>query len=128
MKIKLKFWELVAHVLNAHLSVKIAFLGVFLDLLSGIIYNANNGSQWACDIYFLGDAVAAMLYGLALYKYHKCVLFSFIFALYGAEVYDELLGNPFYNGWDRYLVVLIVFLEAQYNLSSKLIKYLKSKI
>lgn len=123
-----KFWELLAHALNAHVSIKIAFLGVFLDILSGMIYNANTGSEWACDIYFLGDAVSAMLYGLALYKYRKCVLFSFIFALYGAEVYDELLGDPFYNGWDQYIVVLIVFLEAQFNWSSRFIKYLKSKV
>ena len=123
---------------NAKGSFYIFFLGMILDLCSGYAYYTLAGTELdalGCDLYFLGDAVAAFCYTYVIHslltsvnqvgaKYIH-VLTSFAVGLYGNDVFEELFGNPLESS---YLVIAVILLLAVFKFDQRLSKYIKAKL
>lgn len=137
-KIETVFFELILMFKNAKVTFYIFFLGFVLDLCSGYAYYILSETELdslGCDLYFLGDAVAAFCYTYAIHlllssvnkvgvKYIH-VFTSFAVGVYGNDVFEELLGNPLES---NYLVIAVIFLLAVFKFDEKLSKYIKAKL
>ena len=108
-------------------SLLIAGFGLLFDLTTGLLYNHYYPEEWACNAYFLGDAVAAFSYSLALWKMKNHWIFALMMSLYGMKLFDELFGDPTDTGWIRYLVVIFIVIEVKLDVSNRIKKWIYNK-
>lgn len=114
LQVQHQLLELVAAVLSADRRLLIAAFGLLFDLSTGLAYNLYPDMEWACDAYFLGDAVAATCYMWTLLLFKRNVLFEFGLALYSAKLLEEVFGNPTEpNPWN-FLVIGVLFVVIRY--------------
>ena len=124
-KMQHRFLELVVGVLSADRSVIIASIGLIFDLACGLLYNFYPDKDWACDAYFLGDAIAATCYTWALLLFYKCVIFEFALALYASKMLDEVFGDPTEPNLWSFLIIVLIFIEIRYKIINRLINGVK---